>query len=71
MISKPPKIPSTTTVVRGKRGAPHSTANAPRKRIVRTSEIPTAPATFQCTFSQLTQKSVARKSAPVILMRGL
>src|SRR3954468_2661563 len=56
-------------VVRGKRVPPHSNANATRKRIVRTSAMPTAPATFQCTFSQVMQKSVARKRAPVSFMR--
>src|SRR6266542_3841684 len=68
MRSSAVKIPSTVTVVRGKRGRPHSNANAIRNRIVRTSEIPTAPATSQCTFSQVAQNSVARNSVPVIFM---
>src|SRR6266540_1473535 len=71
MTSRAAKIASTVTVVRGKRGRPHSSANATRKRIVRTSAIPTAPATFQCTFSHVTQKSVARKSVPVSLTVSL
>lgn len=47
-------------VVRGE-GPRLSSANAARKRIVRTSEISTVPATFQCTFSNVTQKNVAKK----------
>ena len=47
-------------VVRGD-GPRLSSANAARKRIVRTSAIPTVPATFQCTFSNVTQKNVAKK----------
>ena len=38
---------------------------------VSTSASPTAPATFHCTFSQVTHRSVARKSEPVILKRAL
>src|SRR6266511_642604 len=71
MTSRAAKIARTVTVVRGKRGPPHSSTNATRKRIVRTSAIPTAPATFHCTFSQLTQTSVARKSVPVSLTISL
>src|SRR6266545_1739845 len=59
---------STVTVVRGKRGRPHSSAKAARKRIVSTSAMPTAPATSQWTFSQVTQNRVARKSVPVTFM---
>src|SRR6266540_999292 len=68
MTSSPAKMASTVTVVRGKRGRPHSSAKAARKRIVSTSAMPTAPATSQCTFSQVTQNSVARKSVPVTFM---
>src|SRR5712691_5475524 len=57
---------STVTVVRGKRGRPHSSANARRNMTVSTSVSPTAPATFHCTFSHVTQNSVARKRVPVI-----
>src|ERR1043166_7214023 len=69
MTSSKPKNASTMAVVRGNRGAPHSNANAIRKRIVSTSALPTAPAPFQYTFSHVTQNSVARKRAPLTLMR--
>ena len=41
-----------------------------RNRIVRMSEIPTVPAKLQCTFSNVTQKNVAkkRKSATCVLL---
>src|SRR6266540_4912853 len=68
MTSSPAKMASTVTVVRGKRGRPHSSAKAARKRIVSTSAMPTAPATSQWTFSQVTQNRVARKSVPVTFM---
>src|ERR671930_2051345 len=61
---------STIAVVRGKRGRPHSSANAIRNRVVSTSAMPTAPPTSQCTFSHVAQKRSARKSPPASLTRG-
>jgi hypothetical protein len=37
-----------------------------RKAMARMSAMPTAPAMFQCTFSKVTQKTVARKRKRVI-----
>src|SRR5437870_5744252 len=62
---------STITVVLGNRRSPrasHSSANATRKRIVRTSEMLTSTPKPQCTFSHVTQKSVARNRKPVSFM---
>ena len=43
--------------------------NAIRNRIVVTSAIPTEPAMFQCTFSKVTQKNVARKKKSAATVR--
>src|SRR6266571_5809785 len=68
MTSRAVKSTSTIAVVRGNlssRRPDHSTANATRNRIVSTSEMLTSAPTFQCTFSHVTQNSVARKRKPV------
>src|SRR5581483_10413060 len=54
------KKPSSVTLVAGMRGRDRIAYEA-RKRIASTSAIPTEPATFQCTFSNVQQKIVARK----------
>ena len=57
--------------MRGTRQRASSTANATRKRIASTSASETVPATFQCTFSNVTQKTLARKRKLVsCLMRA-
>ena len=48
-------------VVRGTRQRRVETANATGSRIASTSASDTVPATFQCTFSNVTQKTLARK----------
>ncbi len=43
--------------------------NATRNRIVIMSAMPTEPARFQCTFSKVTQKNVARKKKSATRVR--
>src|SRR2546425_7344728 len=57
------KKPSTIAVVRGM-GPRFVSAKTSRNATVRTSETPRSPLTFQCTFSKVTLKSVARSSPP-------
>src|SRR5690348_18308368 len=54
------KKPSSTAVVRGTRSRRVPSANESRKRIASTSASDTVPAKFQCTFSNVTQKTLAR-----------
>src|SRR5581483_10752720 len=62
------KKPTTTAVVFGD-GPRLWSANETRNRMARTSAMPTVPATFQCTFSNVMQKNVAKKKKSVARVR--
>ena len=57
------KNASTIAVVRGT-GPRLVSANVPRKRTVSTSAMLSSPATFQCSFSNVTQNNVASRKSP-------
>ena len=62
----------TTAEVRARRRsrtASRSSAHMIRKPIARMSARPTVPAKFQCTFSKVTQKIVARNRKRVTFTR--
>src|SRR5665213_1384090 len=62
------KKPSTIAAVRGI-GPLLVSANESRKSTVSTSAMPRLPATFQCTFSKVTQKNVASRKKLVARVR--